>query len=198
MSRTIQQICEGLLNGETVAYQSDLLGISPRHHHRRYNKELQGLLTKDRYLRLMAMGYNDQEIAKGHGYCRQMVYLKKIKWFGKRMDSPKAKKPKASQSVLNYSVVQIRKGDKYYNYPRIHRRGESFALAHRIIMLEHLLSTNDTQYTEVYMGKRTFKSGVHVHHKDGDKKNNSIDNLSVYHGGDHIREHWNNVKANIP
>ena len=45
---------------------------------------------------------------------------------------------------------------------------------------------------------RTLIKGEIVHHKDGDKKNNSIDNLSIMTQGQHMREHGIGIPGVTP
>lgn len=43
--------------------------------------------------------------------------------------------------------------------------------------------------------KRKLRPDEHVHHKDGDKQNNSLDNLEVLLAADHHREHLTSERA---
>jgi hypothetical protein len=71
----------------------------------------------------------------------------------------------------------VKKGDYLYavvrNHP--HRIQYDYVLHHRIVMENHL--------------KRLLTKNEVVHHKDGDKKNNSIENLELLTDVDHIRQH---------
>ncbi|MFN2597444.1 MAG: HNH endonuclease [Pyrinomonadaceae bacterium] len=80
--------------------------------------------------------------------------------------------------IHEYAVVNGRRARIHYNrgyvYPS--REGESGTTGlHRIIM-------------ELLLGRR-LKRGEHVHHKDGNRMNNSPDNLEVVDGAAHNRAH---------
>ncbi len=76
-----------------------------------------------------------------------------------------------SKGDYNYAVVP--------EHPRAARYG--YVLEHRVIM-------------ENFLGRLLERHEV-VHHKDENKKNNSISNLEVMHSSDHSRLH---VKPAIP
>lgn len=71
-----------------------------------------------------------------------------------------------------YVVVTVSKNDPYYSMTG-HARG--YAREHRLIMARHL--------------GRALKPTEHVHHLNGIKDDNRIENLFISKNGEHIKEH---------
>lgn len=91
-----------------------------------------------------------------------------------------------TNNIINGALIWnikkfVSKGDYYYavvpGHPNANKN--NYVLAHRIIMENHL--------------GRLLDSDEVVHHKDGNKKNNSITNLQVMTAKDHCSHHANEI-----
>lgn len=79
---------------------------------------------------------------------------------------------------MAYRIIKTVSSHPYYKcltqgHPNSDREG--YVLEHRIVMEQHI--------------GRLLKPGEVVHHKDGNKKNNSIDNLALDTDTEHRRHH---------
>jgi len=72
-------------------------------------------------------------------------------------------------------IVKVYRGSGVWGYSRYKLEDGSVVLAHRYEM-------------ELFLGRK-LTSDEHVHHKDGDKSNNTIDNLELMTNSDHAKEH---------
>jgi hypothetical protein len=83
---------------------------------------------------------------------------------------------KGGERVSNYGYILLFLPEHPMSRP------DGYVLEHRVVMAEKL--------------GRDLQRDEHVHHKDGDKRNNSPDNLELISMSDHIRLH--NLKNPMP
>lgn len=77
---------------------------------------------------------------------------------------------------------QIHFGLKFYRQTYgyyVNRTKERTLLAHRWVWQNHYGQIPDN---------------MDIHHKDGDKSNNAVDNLEMLNRSDHLKEHWKDEK----
>lgn len=72
------------------------------------------------------------------------------------------------------------------------RMSDNYMLLHRLIMEEYLRQTKQFDYLTTIDGQLVLLPGLVVHHKDGNRLNNVIDNLHIMsleeHSSDHAKE----------
>ena len=185
---TAQDYIEARLTGKPVGELATALGITERQCLRRYKKASKGLLTKERYLELLASGYKDNRISASHSISRKTLWEWKKKWdFPIRPRSTTTKptlqasnvdtKWGVAKMIQGYYRISVGKGNPLYNSP-LRKCGATFILLHRLVALDDAISTNRQDILDTTpQGQTTFKSGTHIHHIDGDRTNCSPKNL---------------------
>lgn len=90
---------------------------------------------------------------------------------------------KSDEKISVYGYVLVRCLDHPF------ANVDGFVFEHRLVAEKYLL--NDENSVEID-GKRYLRRDYDVHHIDGDKKNNSLDNLMVLTRGEHMSLHHRN------
>ena len=83
------------------------------------------------------------------------------------------------------SEVALFAGKKYRRYPESARRNDR-------VYFKRTVKTGTNEYLHVAIYESVYGAvpdGCHVHHKDGDPFNNSIDNLGCLEGAEHLSLH---------
>lgn len=90
----------------------------------------------------------------------------------------------------NGGIAKHPDGYKYQLAPPEINATRRYVLQHRIIMLNHLMTTDPDHPAIVEEGGRPSLSLKYdVHHIDGDKANNSIENLQILTKSEHLKIH---------
>lgn len=81
-------------------------------------------------------------------------------------------RPSKNPFQIHFCIKFYKQTDGYY----VNRNKERTLLAHRWVWENH---------------NGTISNGMDIHHKDGNKENNSIGNLKMLNRSEHRKEHWN-------
>lgn len=87
---------------------------------------------------------------------------------------------KSNKKVTNYGYIKVRCIDHPF------KDCDDMIFEHRLVAEKYLLNENNS--IEIN-GKRYLKKEYIVHHKDGNRKNNNVDNLEIMLLSDHTKLH---------
>ena len=201
---------EQRLAGKSVSELASAMRISERQCLRRYQATIRAMLTKERFLELLAQGYGEVIIAHAHGYERKTLWRKKLSW-GLPAKARHVRPLQQTDVCASKPDIQTRWGTAkwlqgYYRLPLKHsnplwnsplrRPGQAFVLLHRVVALQKAIDDGNEEFLERDLrGCMGLKAGISVHHIDGDRANCSPENLLLMTSQGHIKRHWHNEVA---